>query len=248
MNKYARNMMSDRAMRDMRNPYGARGGYISSRRPRRDRDMEDMTSHRMGRYEFQGRGEYDRAGYDREYDSRRYDRTDRDMGYTMEYNDYPYESDRDMDMEMDYARRRSSRTGRYIRDRRMRDYRDDYDYEDDYGYDYGDETAKLTSKDIEKWKKEMHNADGTKGEHYTKEQVEQVAKNIGLNLDKYGKEEFCLAMNMLYSDYCQTALKFGINRPEFFADLAKSFLDDKDFDGEGKEKLALYYKCIVEKD
>lgn len=30
--------------------------------------------------------------------------------------------------------------------------------------------------------------------------------------------------------------------------LAKNFLDDKDFDGDGKEKLMLYYKCIVEKD
>jgi hypothetical protein len=53
---------------------------------------------------------------------------------------------------------------------------------------------------------------------------------------------------MKYSDYCKVAQKYGVDRPEFYADMAKAFLKDKDFHGEPEEKLYLYYKCIVEKE
>ena len=55
-------------------------------------------------------------------------------------------------------------------------------------------------------------------------------------------------MNMMYSDYCKVAKKYGVDRPEYYADLAKAFLRDKDFDGKPEEKLYIYYKAIVEKD
>lgn len=66
--------------------------------------------------------------------------------------------------------------------------------------------------------------------------------------DEFGRHTFCLAMNMMYSDYCKVAQKFGADRPEFYAEMAKAFLKDKDFDGNGEEKLWLYYKCIVEQE
>lgn len=80
------------------------------------------------------------------------------------------------------------------------------------------------------------------------QQVMQYAKQVGVDMQQFGDATFCLAMNMMYSDYCGVAKKFGFDRPEVYADLAKAFLDDKDFDGEPEEKLYLYYKCIVEKE
>lgn len=67
---------------------------------------------------------------------------------------------------------------------------------------------------------------------------------------KMTKEKYkhYLAMNMVYSDYCKVAKKYGVDTPEFYADMAKAFLRDKDFDGKPEEKLYLYYKSIVEKD
>ena len=44
MNRFVKDMLMSQSRRsgDGRNPYGSRGGYVSSRRPRgRDRDMED---------------------------------------------------------------------------------------------------------------------------------------------------------------------------------------------------------------
>ena len=200
MNRYAR-MTMDRAMRDGRNPYGSRGGYV------RDKGM--------GNYTFGGYGEYDRA----------------DDEYPRGRRDYAYGDYRSRDYaEMDY--------------RRM-DYAPMMDYRD---YDDEDRELKLTKKEMEKWKREMVNEDGTRGEHFTKEQVEAVARQIGVNPSEFEDGVFCLATNMIYSDYCKVAKKYGVDRPEFYAEMAKAFLKDKDFDGKGDEKLALYYKFIVDNE
>lgn len=88
------------------------------------------------------------------------------------------------------------------------------------------------------------------------EEIERI-KNMPSTMEKYqrlgnceefGYDIFCLAMNMMYSDYCKVAKKYGADTPEFYADMAKAFLRDKDFDGKPEEKLYLYYKTIVEKD
>lgn len=195
----------------------------------------------QGRYEFEGRGEYDSSRYDMRYGDRMYERPDYDRGgkrseYGGEY-DYGYgrrmigrEYYGDYDEYRDYARRRRDSRGRFMRDR------GEYD------------TEYFTQHDIESWKRGMINEDGSSGEHFTKDQVMQYAKQVGVNPQQFGEATLCLAMNMMYSDYCAVAKKFGFDRPEVYADLAKAFLDDKDFDGEPEEKLYLYYKCIVEKE
>jgi hypothetical protein len=123
------------------------------------------------------------------------------------------------------------------------------DYGMDYGMrDYGEmEYGKMSHKDIEKWKKHLKNQDGTMGEHFKHDQVMQAARQIGVNPEEYGEHIFPLVMNMMYSDYCGVAKKFGIDRPDLYAELAKAFLNDKDFEGEPEEKVWLYYKCISEK-
>ena len=192
MNKFARMLMQDG-----RNPYGSRGGYVSSDRRS---DYED---------DYAMRGNRDREDYRR--------------------NDYR------RDRNEDYAS---------YNDNRMRG----RDYEEDYRMrDYG--KPKLFShKDIESWKSMMRNEDGTRGEHFRKEQVKHACEQAGIDCEEFGEDVFCLAMNMMYSDYCKVAKKYGVDRPEYYADLAKSFLRDKDFDGKPEEKLYLYYKAIVEKD
>ncbi len=211
MNKFVKDMLMAQSRRggDGRNPYGSRGGYVESRRPRRDRDMEDY-------------GMYRRGGMPpmRDYD-------DYDMRGDMRSRDYA-----------DYE----------MHDMRGRDYAD---YGMDYGMrDYGEmEYGKLSHKDIENWKKNMKNQDGTMGEHFKKEQVAQYARQVGVNPEEFGGEHvFGLVMNMMYSDYCAVAKKFGLDRPDFYAELAKAFLHDKDFGGEPEEKVWLYYKCIAEKE
>ncbi len=53
-------------------------------------------------------------------------------------------------------------------------------------------------------------------------------------------------MNMMYSDYCRVANKYGSGMSDFYAYMAKAFLFDKDAPSP-KEKLAAYYHSIVEK-
>lgn len=157
--------------------------------------------------------------------------------------------------------------------RRDRDYGEDYarggrrdraDYGEDYGWDmargrrdYGEDYARgrdygepemFSHKDMETWKSMMRNEDGSRGEHFRKEQCKHAGEQAGVDIEEFGEDIFCLAMNMMYSDYCKVAKKYGVDRPEYYADLAKAFLRDKDFDGKPEEKLYLYYKCIVEKD
>ena len=210
MNRFVKDMLMAQSRRsggrDERNPYGSRGGYVSTRSPRRDMEMEDYGMYRRGSMPPM-----------RDYD-------DYDMRGDMRGRDYA-----------DYE----------MHDMRGRDYGD---YGMDYGMrDYGEmEYGKMSHKDIENWKRHLKNKDGTMGEHFKKEQVAQSARQIGVNPEEFGGEHvFGLVMNMMYSDYCAVAKKFGLDRPDFYAELAKAFLQDKDFGGEPEEKVWLYYQCIA---
>jgi hypothetical protein len=57
------------------------------------------------------------------------------------------------------------------------------------------------------------------------------------------KWEFYTAINMMYSDYCEAAKKLGVDRADFYALMAKSFLEDKDA---GPHKLQKYMMTIPE--
>ena len=213
MNSFVKDMlMAQNQRRDGRNPYGSRGGYVTSRSPRRDRDMEDYGMpkgdyRRGGMPPMRDYGNYDMRGDLRRMDYSSYDMNDMDYGYERDYGYYPM-------------------------------------------HDYGkSEYGKLSHEDIENWKKHLENQDGTKGEHFKKEQVHQAARQIGVNPEQYGNEHiFGLVMNMMYADYCGVAKKFGLDRPDFYAEMAKAFLHDKDFSGQPEEKVYLYYKCISEKE
>ena len=158
--------------------------------------------------------ERDRERY-RDYDRmpREYDRE----RYPERYPEREYRSREDWDQDYE-PRRRKERRDRY---------RDDDD--DDY-----------YSVSIKESVDKMRNEDGTTGAHWTQEQTEGVRKSRGIDCDP---ESFWAAMCMMYSDYHGVMQKFGVDRAEVYAELAKAFLCDKD-SKQGREKLEAYFECV----
>ena len=104
------------------------------------------------------------------------------------------------------------------------------------------EASTFTEDDARRWTEHMENDDGSMGAHWTLEQTTAVANSIGVHVDPW---VWFAALNMEYSDNFVVAQKYGLDRPEYYADLAKAFLFDKD--GGGPEtKIAGYYHGIVE--
>lgn len=90
------------------------------------------------------------------------------------------------------------------------------------------------------WTSKMENEDGTKGPHWNMEQIKKVMEQRNMTGDPV---EFWVAMNMMYSDYCKVAKKLGVNTVDFYAEMAKAFLEDKDTGV--PDKLTAYYENIV---
>lgn len=106
----------------------------------------------------------------------------------------------------------------------------------------GDEDH-LSREDAEKWVKSMKSEDGKTGGRWPLNEIKQYAGNFGVHGDEV--VEFFAVMNALYTDYCKVAKKYGVDKVDFWADLAKAFMHDKDA-GEGKVKK--YYECIAKHD
>ena len=101
-------------------------------------------------------------------------------------------------------------------------------------------TPVFTKHTAEDWAKKMENEDGTHGPHWNTDQVKQIMAQKGINCDP---AEFYAAINMIYSDYVKVAKKHGIgNSMDFYIDMAKAFLDDKDA---GPDNIAKYYQYVV---
>ena len=94
-----------------------------------------------------------------------------------------------------------------------------------------------------RWAEHMQNADGTVGPHWTMDQTSAVADASGIPHD-IPRWAWGVTMNMMYSDYYDVARKFGVNVPEFYAELARAFLMDKD-GPEPTKKLMEYYEHIA---
>jgi hypothetical protein len=137
--------------------------------------------------------------------------------------------------------------GRYYGEYEQGRHYDDDDYEE--YEEHREHMPKLTRDDAKRWKKMMENFDGTHGEHYSREQTEQAAEKLDISFDDFSEMEFCLAVNMIYSDYGHILHKYVSPDKELHAcaELAKAFLEDPDGPGPSV-KLALYYHCIVNAD
>lgn len=258
MNRYD---MESMRMRDGRNPYGSRGGYVVSRRSRRGRRDRAMRDRGMD-YAYD-RGDY--RGGDYEYSSGRGDRAYSGQDY--ERNRRDYESGRQFDMAgNDYGDMRRGRDGHYGTEGRtyypieaMGTFNGYYGMgEQDYGRggrgrdygvyaDYGDYGEKLTKEELDEWKhKLMKEVEEKDKQFFTKEYISQKARQSGAEMKDYNEDELLVATAMIYTDYCKTIRKFAGNNMDIYIELAKDWLEDKDTELKGGEKLAVYYDCIVE--
>lgn len=229
-----------RMMRDGRNPYGAKGGYIRDRGDYAGRNSDYARSQRGGR-----RSDY---GYSNIEHSRRYSGYQPDRRGSM--------GSRDM---MDGHYSRGGReympveamgvfNGYYGMDRAQDDYGEDYndDYEDDYAYDMGDYGETLTEDEIKEWKKKLLNEVEEKDKKFfSKETIKQKAKGLNVNFKEYTEDEFLLTALMMYTDYSISLRRVVGENMDIYLRLAKDWLEDDDVAVRGSEKLCVYYDCIV---
>lgn len=83
------------------------------------------------------------------------------------------------------------------------------------------------------------------GPHWKQEEVKQYAEHVGMKTSGAKYAEFYAWMNALYCDYKDTLKKYGMDRPEVYADLAKATMEDDDA---VENKGAVYYRFIVDCD
>lgn len=92
----------------------------------------------------------------------------------------------------------------------------------------------FTEEDAKEWAKHMNPP-----ARWTMDQTTAVMYQNGYN---HKPCEFWVVMNMLFSDYGKTMIKFGADKPEVWAALAHDFLDDPDAqDG----KVGRYWRDVV---
>ena len=106
------------------------------------------------------------------------------------------------------------------------------------------ETVEFDRATAMQWAAAMRNADGTTGPHWSMDQTSAIADGMGVQETNIPRWAWGVTMNMMYSDYYPVAVEFGLNRPEFYAALAKAFLLDKDGPGP-EQKLMAYYEHIA---
>ena len=90
---------------------------------------------------------------------------------------------------------------------------------------------------LDKALKDMSNEDGSKGKHWSLEQTNNVAKQLGLEFNHFNQYDWCYTMNMIYSDYYGSVPNDNV----VYANMAIKFLEDKDAP-EGK--AFRYYKAM----
>lgn len=258
MSNMMRDYLMNRRMRDGRNPYGSRGGYVTSRSPRGDRRMGRDYASDPERFNNQRGEDYARGrqyepieimgrfnGYYGGAEDYAYNGREQDYNYGEDYNhgmDYNYRNDyarddrRDYAYENDYARGRSRDYG----------YMPYPPYMMDYGYsrDYARSGEYLSDKDLKMWAdKLMRDVEEKDKQFLSKENIRRKAEEMGIKFDKYSFEEFYVTVLMKYTDHCKT---LGTANMDIYLKLAKDFFEDPDTAVRYGEKLAAYYDYIVE--
>ena len=110
------------------------------------------------------------------------------------------------------------------------------------GHAEGDE-ERLTAEEAEEWVRGMKSEDGKPGGRWELQDIKRYAENYGIKPDEV--VEFYAVLNALATDYGKVAKKFGVDRMEYWAEMAKAFMHDKDAK---PGKVKLYYECIAKKD
>lgn len=97
-----------------------------------------------------------------------------------------------------------------------------------------EEHGEFTRDMAEKWVEQMEYADGSKGQHWKWEQAEGLMKQCGVKCDP---AVWYAVLNNTFRLYSKIARKFGLDRPDFYCDLAKAWIEDADRMAEKCEKM-----------
>ncbi|MGM9763485.1 MAG: hypothetical protein ACI3ZQ_05660 [Candidatus Cryptobacteroides sp.] len=133
----------------------------------------------------------------------------------------------------DYGYKKPHRRDYYMED-------EEYEEEDEQRHHEKLHHMKMDRNMAEEWTAKMENEDGTRGAHWSYEQIAQLMPQKNIECDP---AEFYAAVNMMYSDYCKVAKQYNINTVDFYFAMAKAFLDDKDAE---ENKIYRYYEYIVD--
>lgn len=112
------------------------------------------------------------------------------------------------------------------------------------GFHQGEDGEHLTREQAEEWVASMKSADGSHGGRWKWNEIRQYAQNFGISGEQK-VVDFYAIINAMASDYGKVAKKFGVDKADFYAELAKAFMDDADAN---PGKVMTYYECIVRKD
>lgn len=99
---------------------------------------------------------------------------------------------------------------------------------------------KMNREMAEEWMAMLKNADGSKGPHWTFEEVKNLMQTRGVQGDPL---VLWVGMNAEYSDSVLLNRKYGVDRPEYYLDAAVCrWMNDKDA---VEDKAAAYFEHIV---
>lgn len=101
-------------------------------------------------------------------------------------------------------------------------------------------TPKLTYETAQEWMSGLKNADGSKGPHWSFDEVKNLMQSRGVQGDPL---VIWVGMNAEYSDAVMLNRKYGVDRPEYYLDAAVArWMNDKDA---VDDKAAAYYMHVV---
>lgn len=116
----------------------------------------------------------------------------------------------------------------------------------DMGGDYGET---LTREELDEWKHKLMKEIDEKDRHFFEPQnIEQKAKQMGIDMRDVKPEEFAVVALMLCSDYCKTIKRYVGTNMDIYVELAKDWLFDPDSAVKGSKRLAVYHDEIVDGD
>lgn len=256
--------------KDGRNPYGSRGGYVDSARNMRGGNGGDYRGNDYrqsnSRYDNANYSQQDNARYDR--NSQQYDQYNGNNGNSMR-NDghymgqgstyYPIEAMGTFNgyygmPNQDYGRNdynynmQGRNDGHYdpVNNREVFEYDMRRNYDMRGRNDYGDYGETLTRDELKKWNKKLLKQLDEKDKNlFSKENISQRAKQMGVRMEEFNEDELLTASLMMYSDYCKALKPYVGSNIDVYIAMGKEFLTDPDASVKGGEKLAVYHDCIV---
>lgn len=108
------------------------------------------------------------------------------------------------------------------------------------GYASSTATPKLTRATADEWMRSLKNADGSRGAHWTFDEVKNLMSARSIKGDPL---TIWVGMNAEYSDGVLLNRKYGVDKPEYYLDAAiAKWQNDSDA---VEDKAAAYYEYVV---